>query len=381
MRAPAGRLDFLDALRGLAVGLVLLQHVGEQLFPAVRRLSESGLQLGQLGVMVFFLCSGFIIPASLERNPDAAGKAAALASFWRGRFFRLYPLYWVSLGGAFLLTVAGAPTGAAVLGGSDWLANTTMVQGLAGAPNALGLYWTLAYEMVFYVALSVLFLLGLHRRSVALSLLASAGCVGLALVAEPLLGRPAPLAAFCLATMVTGTVFSRWHAGTVRLRTLVLCVGAALGAGTTLLFSALAGQERPELGGAGSLVPMLTAWLGAYAIFCTAVAFRGRRFPGALRRLGTISYSAYLLQALVLVAVPPLPHPALTALLWTGATLALSALAYRYVELPAIRLGRQLGRAPAAVPQVPQPRRPLPAPARAAGHARPVARPRTAVGV
>lgn len=362
MRADApgdtgvGRLDFLDALRGLAVGLVLLQHVGEQLFPAVRQLSETGVQLGQLGVMVFFLSSGFIIPASLERNRGGAGRKAALAAFWRGRFFRLYPLYWVSLGGALLLTASGAPTGAASMGSGDWLANTTMVQGLAGAPNALGLYWTLAYEMVFYVALSGLFLLGLHRRSVALSLLASAGCVGLAVAAEPLLGRPAPLAAFCLATMFTGTVFSRWHAGEVRLRTLVLCVGTALAAGSTLLHSALAAQERSELGDAGSLVPMLSAWLGAYAIFSATLALRGRRFPRALRRLGTISYSAYLLQALVLVAVPPLPHPALTALAWIGTTLALSAAGYRFVELPAIRLGRHLASAR------PAPESPIPSP-------------------
>jgi peptidoglycan/LPS O-acetylase OafA/YrhL len=345
-RTGGGRLDFLDALRGLAVGLVLLQHVGEQLFPAVRQLSETGLQLGQLGVMVFFLCSGFIIPASLERNRGGADRKAVLAAFWRGRFFRLYPLYWVSLGGAFLLTAAGTPTGSAVMGSGDWLANATMVQGLAGAPNALGLYWTLAYEMVFYVALSGLFLLGLHRRSVALSLLASAGCVGLALATEPLLGRPAPLAAFCLATMFTGTVFARWHAGEVRLRMLVLCVGTALAAGTTLLVSALADQERSELGGAGDLGAMLAAWLGAYAIFCAALALRGRRFPGALRWLGTISYSAYLLQALVLLAVPPLPHPVLTALLWIGTTVALSAAGYRFVELPAMRWGRQFGSKP-----------------------------------
>ena len=73
--AGASRLDFLDALRGLAVGLVLLQHVGELASPVVRDLAEQGVQLGQLGVMLFFLCSGFIIPASLERGSGAARAA------------------------------------------------------------------------------------------------------------------------------------------------------------------------------------------------------------------------------------------------------------------------------------------------------------------
>jgi peptidoglycan/LPS O-acetylase OafA/YrhL len=350
------RLEFLDALRGIAVAIVLLQHVGEQVSPAVRELSASGLQLGQLGVMVFFLCSGFIIPASLERRPVGAGRRAGLAAFWRGRFFRLYPLYWVSLGGALLLTVTGFSTGADALTDSDWLGNATMVHGLAGVPNAVGLYWTLAYEMVFYAALSVLFLLGWHRHSVALSLLASAGCVAIAIVTEPLLGRPAPLAVFCLATMFTGTVFFRWHAGTIRLRTLVLCVGSALVAGSFLLVSSLAGQERPELHGARSLVPMLSAWIGAYAIFCLGVALRGRRVPRALRLLGAISYSVYLLQALVLITVPATSSPLLTAVVWVTLTLAVSAAAYRYVELPSMRLGRRLGRRPAAPVSLPVPR-------------------------
>jgi peptidoglycan/LPS O-acetylase OafA/YrhL len=374
---PAGkpRLEFLDALRGVAVALVLLQHVGEQISPAVRDLSASGIQLGQLGVMVFFLCSGFIIPASLERTPATDGKLAGLAAFWRGRVFRLYPLYLVSLGGAALLTVAGVATGAEGLTGADWLANTTMVQGLAGVPNAVGLYWTLAYEMVFYAALSVLFLLGLHRHSVALSLIASAACGAVALLAEPLLGRPAPLAIFCLATMFTGTVFSRWHAGAVRLPTLVLCVATALGAGSFLLVSSLAGAARPDLHGTGSLVPMLSAWLGAYAIFCLGVALRGRRMPRPLRLLGTISYSVYLLQALVLLALPELSSPLGTAAMWVTATLALGAATYRWVELPTMRLGRRRSAPSAVAPAV------LPVPRRTVAHPRALPVRRAPVGV
>jgi peptidoglycan/LPS O-acetylase OafA/YrhL len=375
-RRTIPRLEFLDALRGVAVAMVLLQHVGEQVSPAVRELSANGVQLGQLGVMVFFLCSGFIIPASLERTPAGAGRRAGLAAFWRGRFFRLYPLYWVSLGGVLLLTLTGFATGAGELAGSDWLANATMVQGLAGVPNGVELYWTLACEMVFYSALSALFLLGWHRHSVALSMLASASCVGIAVLTEPLLGRPAPLAAFCLATMFTGTVFYRWHAGTIRLRTLVLCVGSALAAGSFLLVSTLAGQERPELQGAGSLVPMLSAWLGAYAVFCLGVALRGRRAPRALRLLGTISYSVYLLQALVLIAVPASPSPLLTAVVWIAVTLGLSAAAYRCVELPSMRLGRRLVRRPPGHVSLP-----VPVPRPAAEHAPAAPCQRAPVGV
>ncbi len=44
-----------------------------------------------------------------------------------------------------------------------------MTQHLLGQPLVLGQSWTLAYELVFYGLVSVLFVAGLHRRSVALS--------------------------------------------------------------------------------------------------------------------------------------------------------------------------------------------------------------------
>jgi peptidoglycan/LPS O-acetylase OafA/YrhL len=215
--------------------------------------------------------------------------------------------------------------------------------------------------MIFYVALSALYLLGWHRYSASLSLAASAGCALAAVAAVPLLGRTAPLGLFCLATMFTGTVFFRWHAGAVRLRTLALCVGTALVGGATLLASA---ALQP---GGREVVPLLTAWLGAYAIFATALALRSRTVPRWLRRLGTISYSVYLVQALVLLAVPALPSPLLTAVLWTVLTLAFSEVTYRWVERPAVRLGRWVGtrERPALAAPVPI-RRGVPAP-RSAG--------------
>ena len=333
------RLEFLDGLRGVAVALVLLQHVGELTIPAVDALTSSTVQLGQLGVMVFFLCSGFIIPASLERGRREPGRRTALRAFWISRLFRLYPLYWLSLAGAGLLIAVGRYVPEQSLTPGDWLANAAMLQLPAGAPHALGLYWTLTFELIFYLAVSALFLLGWHRRSVVLSLSASAVCLGAAALSGPLLGRSAPLGLFCLATMFLGTVFHRWHAGQVRVRTLAGCVVSALAAGTAMLGSTAA--ELAAADGPGVL-PMATAWLGAYAVFCAGVALRHRTVPAWLRRLGTISYSVYLVQALVLIAVPALPSPLLTAAAWTVLVIGSSELTYRFVEQPAVRLGRRL---------------------------------------
>ncbi len=72
------------------------------------------------------------------------------------------------------------------------------------------------------------------------------------------------------------------------------------------------------------------------------MALRRRAVPRWLRRLGTVSYSVYLVQALVLLAVPALGSPLLAAVLWGAVVVGASEVTYRVVERPAVRLGRRL---------------------------------------
>ena len=58
------------------------------------------LNTGLYGVLVFFLVSGYIIPASLERH-------GRVRTFWIGRVFRIYPL-WSSLCAVLLVGFAGS---------------------------------------------------------------------------------------------------------------------------------------------------------------------------------------------------------------------------------------------------------------------------------
>jgi peptidoglycan/LPS O-acetylase OafA/YrhL len=90
MDKKSARMDFLDSLRGLAILSVILQHVFESLYSEFRYLSYQYFNIGRFGVTLFFLISGFIIPYSLERG-------GSIRNFWIGRFFRLYPVYWISL--------------------------------------------------------------------------------------------------------------------------------------------------------------------------------------------------------------------------------------------------------------------------------------------
>jgi peptidoglycan/LPS O-acetylase OafA/YrhL len=159
-----GRLEFLDALRGVAALTVAVQHLAEVIWPQVLEWSHIWWRPGEFGVLVFFICSGFIIPASMERRGD-------LKEFWIGRVFRLFPLYLTVLAiGLFLFSTPWAAPAEGYRVVSDSLINSTMLQVFSNRPLVIGASWTLGYEMVFYLTMTVLFMLGWHRRSAGISL-------------------------------------------------------------------------------------------------------------------------------------------------------------------------------------------------------------------
>ena len=129
---------------------------------------------GQYGVFVFFLVSGYIVPASLERKGSVRG-------FWVSRVFRLYPLYLFALSAMIVLWASGIGS----LSGMDSdavtasFANVFMLQSVLWAPTVPNVVWSLAYEMVFYLMLTALFLGGVHRRSNRYALVFAAAAVGL----------------------------------------------------------------------------------------------------------------------------------------------------------------------------------------------------------
>lgn len=77
--ASSTRLDSLDGLRTVAVGLVILFHV------SVPRMSA-----GYLGVDIFFVLSGFLITAGLLRSAIGTG-SFRLLNFYHRRLKRLLP--------------------------------------------------------------------------------------------------------------------------------------------------------------------------------------------------------------------------------------------------------------------------------------------------
>src|SRR5579859_5107277 len=102
---PGRRLAWLDALRGFAALCVVFDHGSTLLLLPVRTFLYHWFNLGQYGVFVFFLVSGYIIPASLERKGSVRG-------FWISRAFRLYPMFLVAL----VLSAVAYKTGHGTIG-------------------------------------------------------------------------------------------------------------------------------------------------------------------------------------------------------------------------------------------------------------------------
>jgi peptidoglycan/LPS O-acetylase OafA/YrhL len=348
----AGRLGFLDAVRGVAALAVAVGHAADGLWPSFRRWSHDWFSLGRFGVCAFFLVSGFVIPLSLERHRGS--RRTVLRAFAIGRVCRLYPLYWTSLLGGVVLFMLGFRTAVTAefadeLPASLW-ANLTMLQELMGVPHAIGLYYTLTIEWVWYAACAGLFALGWLGRTERIAWAALAGLAVVGVGAPLLLDRHTPFASgFYLVTMLVGTALARHAAGVLPgIRVAMLVAGAAgvAVAGSWANYILVPGAVDPEgeLGMSSTLLP----WVLAYAFVFGSFVLRALPVPRALAWLGLVSYSVYLLHPLVLAMLDRVsgrPWPKLVAAL--AGTLLAAAVTHRAIEVPGQAFGRRWRRPPA----------------------------------
>jgi peptidoglycan/LPS O-acetylase OafA/YrhL len=154
------RLVWLDVLRGIAALAVVFDHFSEYLLKGVRLHIYHWVDTGEYGVFVFFLISGYIVPASLERK-------GSVRSFWVSRLFRLYPLYLLVIVLAVVLWIPGLVSLRGANGDptTSVLAQLLMMGNVLAGPNLPNVVWSLSYEMIFYLLITALFLAGIHKRS------------------------------------------------------------------------------------------------------------------------------------------------------------------------------------------------------------------------
>ncbi|MBI4913618.1 MAG: acyltransferase [Acidobacteria bacterium] len=95
--ATSPRLAGLDALRGLLAVAVAAYHlsVWGGLFPGGTWANMALARLGNYGVSAFFVLSGFILA---RLSPWERLRREGLGAWWRKRFLRLAPLFYVAVG-------------------------------------------------------------------------------------------------------------------------------------------------------------------------------------------------------------------------------------------------------------------------------------------
>jgi peptidoglycan/LPS O-acetylase OafA/YrhL len=330
--SPSSRVVELDALRGIAALAVVAFHYTTQYGQQYGHTTPLGFgfALGNYGVNLFFLISGFVIFMTLERTRTAK-------DFVVTRFSRLFPAYWAAIGlTCIFVYFLGMREQRLPL--HDLLLNLSMVQQILGSEHLDGSYWTLQVELFFYAQMLLWFVLGQLKRIHLIILLWLALVVGYGelvqhhmhfsyLARELLILRHIPFFAL-------GILFYRLHTRPQENRLNYTMMGLCL--------VAIVIADPPVFLWVGLaccgifllFVNNLLAWMrGAFFVF-----------------LGSISYSLYLLhQAIGFALIHDLERHGVPSLLACVLTLIIvlalaSALSFG-VERPAMRKIRSWWRA------------------------------------
>lgn len=152
------RLQLLDYGRFFAAFSVLAYHYTHKGIKAEKILSfelneqiSAITKFGHFGVEFFFVISGFVIYYSVKnRTPQ---------QFAVARLKRLFPTYWVAVLITALIGLLYNQPHIIEVNTAKVLANLTMLPGKFGYANLDGVYWTLVYELKFYLLVFVIMML------------------------------------------------------------------------------------------------------------------------------------------------------------------------------------------------------------------------------
>lgn len=289
------RLAYLDALRFVAALMVVFYHyIGRNhpfwgadvvdVFPLATKFAA----WGALGVQLFFLISGFVILMSAEGRP--------IGAFVASRVSRLYPAYWFAVLSTAVMMTWIAPSGAfRDLSVQEVLINLTMMQEGFGVKSVDGVYWTLWVEVLFYLMVGCLIMVGVtEKRVLAIALLwPLVGAVAQTSGAEfPTALLSPQYAPFFAAGMVLYLIYSRGHS---LLRWLVFSYASVVA-----VFQAVNYWVVKDMSGATErnlspivgtiLVVMIIALV--VVVTLTPVAAKGPRW---LVTAGALTYPLYLI--------------------------------------------------------------------------------------
>jgi peptidoglycan/LPS O-acetylase OafA/YrhL len=324
MPPPSGRIATVDALRGIASLSVAWFHFTNSNPALTPGIVKSSGNYGWLGVYIFFVISGFVIPYSLEKANYG------YRQFWMflsKRIVRLDPPYFANM--VFILGLAFVvPLVPGFRGPQPHFTATQLASHFAYLNSVFGktwinpVYWSLGIEFQYYLLIGLIFPLLCSSR-VATRMLTM-----FALLVPGLFVRGGALVFSHLPLFLAGILTYQFKVGR-------LSKGCYFGAlAVTAMVAGL---------GLGLVIAVTCAITSLVIAF---VEFGGTK----LTWLGSISYSLYLMHVPVGGKIVNIgtrfPHgqfvPSLFLIAASAASIFAAWVLYRLVELPSQRLSSRI---------------------------------------
>ncbi|HEY9484592.1 MAG TPA: acyltransferase, partial [Micromonosporaceae bacterium] len=303
------RLTGLDGIRGLAALFVVVHHSYLSSYPGYPAITgpwwASWFIYGHFSVVVFIVLSGFSLSVSAARNGWWLG---GKAKFAKRRAWRILPPYWAAL--AFSLAIAwavlpqpgeGSPTVKSVV------INGLLVQDIFEAPSPNGAFWSIAVEAQLYIVFPLMLLL--LRRGSAAVMLSVVGCavalIGILAPSMPVVEELMRLTPQFAVLFALGVVAAGIMAGSPSAQRLPWHWFAAFAAVPVFALIDFRGSiwTVAHFFWVDMLIGIPVALLlAAVATGHPAWLLKALDLP-PIRRLGSFSYSLYLIHAPILIVV------------------------------------------------------------------------------
>jgi peptidoglycan/LPS O-acetylase OafA/YrhL len=350
------RVRYLDGIRAVAILSVLVVHWGAPMAQSI--LPGAGIARGgYIGVDIFFVLSGYIITSMLWRGTMRGTVLGQYGRFLRRRVIRLYP----ALLGLVIVTLLiyavypGAPSTVSDLIQPGVVA---LVQGTSfylgsrgGGDSPFGITWSLSIEWMFYLLWPVAVLLAERWSVSALRLAIGAGIAGvvfyvIALTQDehwfyfgPVARVPEILAGGVLALLLASSKRTNKDGSPV------LSAAALVSLAGVLVYVFLG---PPQWSFAFRVVGLPLAVLATVLLIWAGTGSHSGPVSralswGPLPLIGRVSYSLYLWHEVGfnLLVLNPGPIPlAIAAVLSVVVSAAMTALSYRFLEVPFLKSGR-----------------------------------------